>query len=218
MIFPDLVADAPARALMACFSQFNGKNGCGKCLHTGERVVQGAGTAQVYPLDHPLPQYRTHEQSLDFAIMAETEKTGSVSGVKGLSLLYSIPKFNIVTGVLPEIMHALYLGVCRQFESLWFSNVSAPYYIQNYGELDSILMTARVPDEILRLPREFAKYGAKWKASEQRNFLLFYSCLVLHSVLPSAYYKHWLLLVNAFRIILRKSVSKPNIQITKLLI
>jgi len=65
-----------------------------------------------------------------------------VSGVKGLSLLYSIPKFNIVTGVLPEIMQAIYFGVCRQFESLWFTNVSAPYYIQNYGVFDSILMTA----------------------------------------------------------------------------
>lgn len=36
-----------------------------------------------------------------------------------------------------------------------------------------------------------------WKASEWRNFLLFYSPVILRNLLPDKYYDHWMLLVFA---------------------
>ena len=119
VIFPALIGDAPARALPAHFSQFNGSYGCGKCLHPGERIAQGAGTAQVYPLRYPLPSCRSHEQTLKFAIEADSANSGPVFGVKGLSWLYQIPMFDIVCGIVPEIMHCVFLGVCRQFQTMY---------------------------------------------------------------------------------------------------
>lgn len=57
-----------------------------------------------------------------------------------------------------------------------------------------------------------------WKGSEYRNFLLFYSAVVLKKLLPPVYYKHWMLLVSATRILLQKTVTISEIEIAHLMI
>jgi len=57
-----------------------------------------------------------------------------------------------------------------------------------------------------------------WKVSEFRNFLLFYSPVVLKNLLPPAYYKHWMLFVAAMRILLQKTVSVSQIETAHLMI
>ncbi len=66
--------------------------------------------------------------------------------------------------------------------------------------------------------RSIVKYVNVWKASELRNFLLFYSPVVLKLVLDTPYYNNWLLLVNAFRLLFQKSISDTDIKNAKLLI
>lgn len=63
VMFPILVADAPARAMLTNMKQFNGFFGCGQCLHEGETTYKInsnrdiGGNIRVYPLTHPLPVY-----------------------------------------------------------------------------------------------------------------------------------------------------------------
>jgi len=49
------ICDAPARAMLQDFVQFNGHYGCGFCLHPGERIQKGSGTVQVYALNQIYP-------------------------------------------------------------------------------------------------------------------------------------------------------------------
>ena len=56
--------DTVARAMLQKVKQFNGKYGCGFCLHPGERVPKGRGSTMVYELKSPLPTSRTHENML----------------------------------------------------------------------------------------------------------------------------------------------------------
>lgn len=48
-VFPIIcTADAPARAMLQNFNQFNGKYGCGFCEHEGERIERGRGHSRIY--------------------------------------------------------------------------------------------------------------------------------------------------------------------------
>lgn len=58
----------------------------------------------------------------------------------------------------------------------------------------------------------------EWKASEYRNFLLFYSPVALKKLLPPVYYKHWMLLVSAMRILLQKTVTVCQVENAQLMI
>ncbi len=61
---------------------------------------------------------RTNSQFKDNAVEAFRSATPQ-NGVKGLSMLFVLPLFNIVSGFVPDYMHSVLLGVCRQLMSLW---------------------------------------------------------------------------------------------------
>lgn len=80
------------------------------------------------------------------------------------------------------------------------------------------MLAIKPPEELRREPRSLVQFLSGYKAGEWRNLLLFYSPVILRGRLPSDYYRHWLLLVNAFHILLGKTVSKDNVATAKLLI
>jgi len=200
------ICDAPARAMLQEFSQFNGKYGCGFCCHPGQRVEKGSGTVQVYPMNTLYP-LRSHSKTLEYAEQAS--RIGKpVQGVKGASLLTLLPSFDIVRCFVPEYMHCVLLGVVRQFVNLWLDSSShrEPFYIRSVKLLNRLLKSIRPPDEIHRLPRSLDDRKF-WKATEYRNFLLIYSPVILVDVLPKRYYTHWLLLCNGIRLLLQDTVT-----------
>ena len=207
-----IVADSVARPLLQNFKQFNGKYGCSYCLHEGTQVDKGQGTVRTFPLTAALPNLRTHNQTLKFA--EEAENTGSdVFGVKGISVLYSIPRFDIVNGLNPEYMHCILLGVVRQFANLWFDAASHGKTFSLRKELshiDNVLLKVKPPSEIKRLPRSLVT-RCHWKASEWRSFLLFYSVVALKPVMPSQFYTHWLLLVYSVYTLMSKHVKRSDL-------
>jgi hypothetical protein len=182
------------------------------CFHEGTQVDKGQGTVRTFPLTAALPNLRTHNQTLKFA--EEAENTGSdVFGVKGISVLYSIPRFDIVSDLNPEYMHCILLGVVRQFANLWFDAASHGKTFSLRKELshiDNVLLKVKPPSEIKRLPRSLVT-RCHWKASEWRSFLLFYSVVALKPVMPSQFYTHWLLLVYSVNTLMSKHVKRSDL-------
>lgn len=86
VVFPICIADAPARAMLKYFKQFNGSSGY--CLHEGISIQKGWGYSLLYPMKHPLPQKRTHSESLSNAIAVVEQGQSEINGVKGPSYLY----------------------------------------------------------------------------------------------------------------------------------
>nr|XP_037268866.1 uncharacterized protein LOC119160751 isoform X1 [Rhipicephalus microplus] len=203
------VADAPARALMQNTVQYNGYFGCGWCLHPGKCIE---GTVK-YPISAEAPPDRTKEGMMQD--MAEVHRTGvNVRGVKGPSPLINLVGFDIVWGFTPDYMHGVLLGVTRQFMELWMSGVGAPYYIgspQLIRMVDERLCAIKPPQCITRLPRsvELRKF---WKASEWQQWLLYYSLVCVHRILPGKYHKHFSLLVKAVYLLLGDTVSAKDIR------
>ena len=50
-----------------------------------------------------------------------------------------------------------------------------------------------------------------WKASEWRSFLLFYSPVLLKSVLPKKFFKHWCLLVFSIFYLMLMPISSQTL-------
>ncbi|XP_040890672.1 uncharacterized protein LOC121189967 isoform X4 [Toxotes jaculatrix] len=206
-----IMCDSVARPILQNMTQFNGHYGCSLCLHPGEQVPKGNGTVRVYPYKH-VPK-RDHASTLTDA--REAVRTGqSVKGIKGPTCLVNIPHFDIISGMPPDHMHNVHLGVVRQMASMWLDSEhhEEPYYIGNrIPELDHQLLRIKPPCNITRVPRSFQQRKF-WKASEWQNWLLFYSIFVLKGILPHAFYQHWLILVTFMFLLCKDTVTSEGLK------
>lgn len=214
------IFDAPAKASMVNFKQYNGKFGCTYCYHPGVRTVKGNGFMRSFPWAYPLPRERTHKATVEYATQVVSENLTDLLGVKGPSRLYLLKDcgLDIIRGIVPDYMHCVLLGVTDQFLGMWLNSVDADFYIKKASILDQVLLSVKPPNEIRRTPRSMEKFLALWKASEFRNWLLFYSVIALKSILPSTFYNHWLYLVNTMHILLQREINAENLSTCRILI
>ena len=197
--------DSVARALMQCFLQFNGFFGCSWCENPGE-TCDGR---HVYKFEDVL-DLKTKEKVRDYANRA-VHFSHPIRGVKGFSILSELPLFNIVTGCVFDVLHAVDLGVMRQLDALLFNtrNSECEWYLgkpETIEILNRKLRNIVPPSNVRRLPRTFAS-RAFWKGSEWRNMLLFYGPFILKDVMDKKYYDHFLLLSEAIYLLIQKRVT-----------
>lgn len=207
-----IMCDSVARPILQNMTQFNGKHGCGCCLHPGEQIHKGNGTVRVYPF-YPGVEKRDHISTVESARVALTSKQ-TVKGVKGPTCLMNIPYFDVISGMPPDHMHNVHLGVVRQMAGLWLDsqNHEKDYYIGGQlSELDQRLMAIKPPCNVTRVPRSFLQRRF-WKSSEWHNWLLFYSAFVLKGILAQAYYIHWLTLVSLMFTLSKESITEAELR------
>ena len=202
------IFDLPAKASVLSAKQYNGKYGCSVYLHPGKRL---SNNSRIYSPNAVYPE-RTHDMVI--ANAAEAVRTGtSVNGVTGISPLTSV--FNLVSSVPVDYMHAVLEGVARWLTKAWFtpSRNHKPYQLksQEQTELDSVLLAQCPPCEFSRPPRSIKKHLAYWKASELRNWLLFYSLPLLMKFLPALFWHHYALLVCAMHILLSDRILPSQV-------
>ena len=92
------------------------------------------------------------------------------------------------------------------------------WYLGNkLDEIETQITKIKVPDFVKRLPRKIKdiKY---WKASEFRNFLLYYSLPLFRDRLPKEYFQHWLLLVEAVTILLKDAISDDELNAAEIML
>lgn len=204
------VCDTKARCELRNAAQFNGSYGCGLCNHKGERVQKGKGFTRVYPVDekgNPFGEgLRTHEEALSYNI--EQGK-----GMKGRSILCDLQNYNIVENLPPDWMHAVGLGVCRQFGDMWFNpKETSPSFnfVSSLPKVDSLLLEYKPTLDVSRTSRKMSE-RCHWKAHEWIHFLLYSSIPVLKQVLPAKYFRHWALLVEGISILVKDSILKSEV-------
>ncbi len=208
--------DSVARCMMQGINQFNGQFGCSWCMHEGTVLEKGKGHVRAYTVEqnvvYPL---RRSDDLVQHAAMCVDQNVDHVNGVciaSPLILLHD-SGFDMVNSFTVDYMHAVLLGCVRQFCKLWFdtSYHTKPWYIgTQMFLLDRKLLRVRPPSEVRRLPRSLA-VRKLWKATEWRNWLLYYSVPVLDGVLSNRYLHHWLLLVYCIYELLKENVSKEQI-------
>lgn len=153
----------------------------------------------------------TNASVLDAAKIAERTNT-TVEGIMGMSPFTST--LDLVNSIPTDYMHAVLEGVVCMLMKFWFdsSNHSQPFYLGcHVNELDKVLLKQQPPTEFSRAPRSIKKHLKYWKASELRNWLLFYSLPLLLNKLPSLFFHHYALLVCALHILLADSIQPSQI-------
>lgn len=198
----DLVAKAPVLSM----NQFNGQYGCPTCLNPG--VWNGSR----YYLPDSISILRTNTSFIRAGKEAQLSHC-IVNGIKSKSVLTDA--VDLVNGFPIDYMHCVLEGVTKWLIEKWFhsSNHKANYYIgRQIHIIDSNLMIQKPPHEFSRPPRSVAKHRHHWKASEFRNWLLYYSLPLLSSILPPLYFHHYALLVCSMHILLQTRLNESMIK------
>ena len=211
--------DLPAKSLVLNFKQFNGFNGCAKCLQPGETYKLGPRShTHVYPFqeNNPSGPLRTREGIMKD--VQEVLRTGKCkNGVLGTSCIGSLKYFDMAKGMAIDYMHCCLLGVTRKLLNLMLDTKfhDKPFYIgRSVRLLDSKLLAIKPVDEISRTPRSLSD-RKHWKASEYRSFLIYYSLPVLYGIIPHENFLHLSLLVMAMRKLLSASISQRDLELAE---
>ena len=121
--------DLPTCCLLCNGMQYNGENGCWKCLQPGQTVktgVRGHSRAFPYQGDNPKGPIRTSDSVKDDGSEAarcnkQALNRYVVNRVKGPTWLSLLQHFDLVRGMGIDYMHGVFLGVQKLLLSLWFS-------------------------------------------------------------------------------------------------
>lgn len=201
--------DSVARPMILNMKQFNGEYGCTFCYASGRRLAK----KMVYPFERII-EHRNNDDLISQGLRA-FESQAPYLGVKGPTNLTLLPLFDCIDGMVVEPLHNVFLGVTRQYALLLFAgDPKAPYYIGKPCHLRRInqrLISLKPPNRISRRPRSI--YSIKqWKASEWRNWLLYYCLPCLENILKPKYMKHLAKLCQAIYIYNSDSISFSQLQ------
>jgi hypothetical protein len=108
----------------------------------------------------------------------------------------------------------------QQFITLFLESTGKPFYMGSQADIaamDNTLLGVQPINEMLRTPRSL-KFRSLFKATEYRNVSLFYSVVLFKDRLPLPNLKHWLLFVNAMRLLFKKKIKPSHIELARALI
>ncbi|KAK3907389.1 Mitochondrial group I intron splicing factor CCM1 [Frankliniella fusca] len=129
--------DAPAKAIFMRMSQFNGHFGCHLCLAKGEKSDR-TGKVFVYPFERNLCPRSSEQYKVDVA--------GQGHGIKGPTYLFYMVWSFFLTSTAVDVMHCVYLGICRQIFQLY---LSSEYIKLVFGEnVDKKSLTKSLTDPL----------------------------------------------------------------------
>jgi len=222
VVAPLFVGDAPVRADVLEVMRYNATCGCEKCEAKAVKLApkdgDGAGRSlRRFVFSETPATERTKERMRLQGEHAERTGEKHVKGVKGKSVVEDIPLLDRSRCTLAEYMHCVLLGVTRHFSLLWFTK-PGPWYIGNCKEeVDEFLLSVKVLD-FMRDARKISKL-AKFKASEFRSWLLFFSLPALQRAhFPDAYFQHWILFVKSVYILLQDEISEADLQSSEIML
>ena len=206
--------DLPARASVLNMKQFNAFYACVKCTQPGKTYHSGPRAhSHVWPFikSDPTGPKRTHQQFIANGIEA-SRSHNHIAGIVGITPLAMVHSYNVIQGTAIDHMHGIFLGVIRNLLSLWFQSDhhKEPYYLgKSTNIISQLLLSSKPPCEFSRCPRSISE-RKDWKASEYRMFLLYYTP-ILEGILPSVYFEHLELSVQAIYILLSMNISENQI-------
>lgn len=202
--------DSKAKPLVQKTKQFNGYNGCCYCKHEGVQVEVGNNNnnnIRYVNLNQDIEMRNNNELRQK---MKDKEYGEAVTGV---TPFIALPYFDICYGFIIDYLHNLCLGVIKRTTNLWTDSGSheKEYYIGRFvTEINSRLNQLQPPKVLGRMPRGIID-RIYWKATEWRNWALYYSMIVLKGILEEKYLSHFALLVNSMAILLSNNISEEKL-------
>lgn len=189
----NFICDAPAKAYLKGIKSHGGYASCEKCWEYGvyndkARTVIFKGTNS---------SLRTDEQ---FKLGTDEEHHKTKSPLLDLNI-------GLVSSFTIDYMHAVCLGVVKKLLSSWVcGNLNVRLRSSDIKILSENMLFLKqyVPCEFNRKPRSLNELSY-WKATEFRNFLLYYGPFILKDNIDISIYEHFLLLHVGISILISSS-------------
>lgn len=116
--------DLPAKAALLNMTYYNGKFSCITCEIKGEVAKQGRGHAMTFPYNE---NCRLRSISSVESAMEKGTKAKPVLGFKGSSSICLLESFSITSGMVPDYMHCILLGITKSLLYKWFSSTQSKF-------------------------------------------------------------------------------------------
>jgi hypothetical protein len=215
-------ADMPAAHKLGGFVAVTGCHGCRKCVREFKRVPNGTnkkGKTKSKGLfggfdaqSAPRTYDEVKEQSKKYRAAtnkATRTKLARESGVTYTPLM-RLPYFNTIEMIPLDMMHLLYLGLCKNaLDKFKEKGYLTPKILDAMQEDINQL---EPPSDVPRIRMKISANLSRLKADELRLFTCVYGEHVLLGRIPEPDYKAYLLLVNAVRLYSLECISEEQIQ------
>lgn len=199
-------ADSVCKPMILRMKLYNGEFGCPLCFLIGKSINR-RWIFNVVPAN-----LRTME-SMECDIR-NVMRTGVESrGVLGCSPLITLRQFDLIKNQVVDIAHKDYLGNTKKFNEMYMTNFGKPWYIgkkENKKKIDDILTEIKTPSRISRKPRSL-NTTKTWKASEWRNYLLYFMLPCLDDILPEPFFSHMAKYAEAIFILNSASITTEDL-------
>lgn len=182
-----IVCDAPAKSFISFIKNHTGYFGCSKCIDEGD-FLRNRMTFQS--VDSKL------RNDYSFKSRKQPEHHTGDSILEKLDI-------GMVSQISLDYMHLVCLGVMKRLLQFWVKGYKNTRCSDaNLVEIDRRLNLCRksIPNEFARKPRSVLDVD-RWKATEFRQLLLYTGPVVLKNCISSDFYKHFLSLSIAIRIL-----------------
>lgn len=205
--------DAPARSKCTHTKGHTAYYACPFCSQKGTRGTNVKSMQFSKKIVHPLrdsESFRTRDNMEHFHA-THLEKAGA---------LESVPGFDIVEGLPPDIMHSGDLGVVPKMLKQMLNRKSKIKLTNEQIEAinDSFLEAGRTsPVEFSRKPRDLILNINYFKATEGRGVGLYYGCKIFRQ-LPTQMYEHFLKYSLGIRLLSGSVVQENDIMLSELMI
>lgn len=213
IVVPLIIADAPARAKIQNVVNFNGRYGCNTCEVKMKKcpAVENKRTTRSYPFCEDIKLRNGQRMMKQAEKISLNPNLDTVKGVKGKSIISSLPCLDLGTCLPPEFMHSTLLGVGLQCLTLFFGSAGPWSVRKSAREIDSQLMKVRPPRCFSRMPRRILDNLKSLKANEIYNWILFYSCPLMQDYQNEKYFQHWLLFVESIFTLLQREIKQHEL-------
>lgn len=192
--------DAPAKSFILKTKGHSGFFSCSRCEHEGQYLSNRI--CFPYTLPSNCPPKRTHDNYI-----LQTQEEHHIGNI---SILATLPNFNITTGFSLDYMHLVCLGTVRKLILLWMKGPNEVRYPSwKIKEISSYIQIIKnkMPCEFVRKPRNLDEVN-RWKATEFRMFLLYYGIIVTKPTLKHQHWNHFFNLSISMIILLSPDHSK----------
>lgn len=175
--------DAPAKSYILKIKGHSGFYSCSRCEQEGKYLLKRVCFPYLKPESRPCK--RTHSNYLT--------KSGEDHHVGDLSIVASVPNFDVVNDFSLDYLHLVCLGTVRKLIHLWIKGpVRVRYPSWKINKISVLLNEIKIncPSEIARKPRGLDQVN-RWKGTEFRTFLLYVGTVVSKSVLSKVHWNHF---------------------------
>ncbi|OAD65118.1 hypothetical protein PHYBLDRAFT_153779 [Phycomyces blakesleeanus NRRL 1555(-)] len=196
-----IACDIPAARKTSGFTAHNSTCACYKCTTQFPRLPN-TNQVDFSGFDYSLWNIRS---GVENRLHAEEWKSASTPSERHQLELQRLGYFDLVRGTIIDPMHNLFLGTPKRMMDRWVDKKTIG--AEEFAAMEKIAETMVLPRDYTKLTSKIGKGFPYMKADDWKSWVLVYSPVLLHGVLPFEMYNNWMNFVRACRYLIKPSIT-----------